>query len=213
MAQGDLILAASRDVQSVDSVAMGMQIIAALDEAARARLLDGLGTEEVEVAAKRLVGTVLVRVGETERRLDDPMVRPLVPPRGPTEDKKKFDFIGLRLVDGAGKPVPRVRYRLTLPNGSQIAGQLDNDGAAHHSRVLRGDCFVEFELGVEGGPAPSAPQPDDDDDDETFDEAEDDALDDGDIDPEAEPPTPRSRPSPDDDLPDEGDGHEDILDD
>ncbi|HWL89226.1 MAG TPA: hypothetical protein VNO21_25660 [Polyangiaceae bacterium] len=66
-----------------------------------------------------------------------PSVRP---PPGPMET-----FIAFRLKDQNGNPVPRARYRVTLPDGDVREGKLTIDGRARISGVSRdGACVIEF---------------------------------------------------------------------
>lgn len=53
-------------------------------------------------------------------------------------------FIGIQLEDEAGEPIPRRKYRLTLPNGGEIDGMLDEYGYAYVDGIEPGACKVSF---------------------------------------------------------------------
>lgn len=53
-------------------------------------------------------------------------------------------WITVRLIDVDSKPVPGVRYRLKLPDGSEKEGVLDQDGSAHYDQIDPGSCSVCF---------------------------------------------------------------------
>ena len=54
------------------------------------------------------------------------------------------EALELVLRDAEGQPVPGARYRVTLPAGAVIEGELDGDGFARVDRVPAGECRVEF---------------------------------------------------------------------
>lgn len=53
-------------------------------------------------------------------------------------------WIEVRLVDEAGEPVPDVRYRLKLPDGTVREGRLDARGLVHLRGVDPGACEFTF---------------------------------------------------------------------
>ena len=113
---------------------------------------------------------------------------PPMPPPSP-DPPADVTFIGLRVVDADGRAVGHLKYRLTLPGGATVDGQLDEEGAAHHDGLDPGDCYVVFEKRALGGPAPAspAPSPPDAGAGASFEEAPDDPLDDGETETEQGP--------------------------
>lgn len=53
-------------------------------------------------------------------------------------------WIEIRLQDEDGRPVPRARYRVRLPNRQLRRGRLDQDGFARLDRIPSGRCEVSF---------------------------------------------------------------------
>ena len=60
------------------------------------------------------------------------------------EQKPKTDWIEILLVDLDGKPVPNVRYRVTLPDGTVQEGRLNQYGQAGYYKIESGECKVTF---------------------------------------------------------------------
>jgi type VI secretion system secreted protein VgrG len=61
------------------------------------------------------------------------------------ENKEKKSWIEIELVDEAGRPVPGVRYRLTLPDGTTVdEGTLDERGRKRVEHIDPGNCKVTF---------------------------------------------------------------------
>ena len=60
------------------------------------------------------------------------------------EQKAKKDWIEILLVDLDGKPVPNVRYRITLPDGAVQEGRLNEHGQAGYYKIEAGECKVTF---------------------------------------------------------------------
>ena len=60
------------------------------------------------------------------------------------------ESLELVLRDAEGQPVAGARYRVTLPEGVTIEGELDADGVARLERLPTGQCRVEFLDFVEG---------------------------------------------------------------
>lgn len=58
--------------------------------------------------------------------------------------KKKTGWIGVRLVDKEGKPVPGVPYRITLPDGSLAEGTLSEKGEVKVEGFDPGSCKITF---------------------------------------------------------------------
>ena len=118
---------------------------------------------------------------------------PSPPPPSPLPPApQKLTFIGLRVVDADGKAVPHLKYRLTLPGGAAVDGQLNGEGIAHHDGLDPGACYVVFEKRALGGPAPASPTPPPHEpgSEATYDEAPDDPLDDGELGPVVGPIPP-----------------------
>jgi len=60
------------------------------------------------------------------------------------QEKEKKSWIEIELVDKQGKPVPRQRYELRLPDGKIKKGVLDDKGQAREAGIDPGDCEVRF---------------------------------------------------------------------
>lgn len=65
-----------------------------------------------------------------------------VPPTTVSEDKKHW--IEIALFDEEGHPVPGHAYRIRLPNGSVLRGNLDSRGCARVNGIDAGVCKVTF---------------------------------------------------------------------
>ncbi len=63
---------------------------------------------------------------------------------GGAATKDKPSFIGLELVDEAGKPVPGERFEVKLPEGSVVTGFLDDKGKAKVASAKEGEFEVSF---------------------------------------------------------------------
>lgn len=57
---------------------------------------------------------------------------------------KKKSWIAIKLVDQDGKPVPSEEYRITLPDGSMVEGDLDKKGFARIKGIDPGACHITF---------------------------------------------------------------------
>ncbi|MBM3763950.1 MAG: type VI secretion system tip protein VgrG [Acidobacteria bacterium] len=60
------------------------------------------------------------------------------------ENRTKTNWIGIRLKDRYGKPVPGQDYRIELPNGEVYTGTLDGKGEAKVEHIDPGNCKVSF---------------------------------------------------------------------
>jgi type VI secretion system secreted protein VgrG len=61
------------------------------------------------------------------------------------ENKDKTHWVEIQVVGEDGKPVPGVRYRVTLPDGQTLAeGSTDDKGAARVEAIDAGNCKVTF---------------------------------------------------------------------
>jgi hypothetical protein len=56
----------------------------------------------------------------------------------------KLTWIEIVLVDEQGRPIPRERYRVVLPDGRSRTGQLDDQGFARLEGIEPGTCDVAF---------------------------------------------------------------------
>lgn len=57
---------------------------------------------------------------------------------------KTEGFIGIELVDADQKPVPRVPFVVTLPDGTPVKGNLDQNGKVRIEGIDRGQCTISF---------------------------------------------------------------------
>lgn len=70
---------------------------------------------------------------------------PAAPPAAPhTPDKKKKSWIEIVLVDMENRPVPGETYRITLPDGTEATGSLDDKGFARVDGFDAGECKITF---------------------------------------------------------------------
>jgi hypothetical protein len=60
------------------------------------------------------------------------------------ENRQKTNWIGIRLKDRFGKPVPGQDYRIELPTGEIYTGTLDDKGEAKVEHIDPGTCKVSF---------------------------------------------------------------------
>jgi hypothetical protein len=66
--------------------------------------------------------------------------------------EKETTWIGIKVTDQSGKPLPDRRYRLTMTNGSTEEGRTDTDGTARVDDINPGLCKLEL-LDVDNGKA------------------------------------------------------------
>ncbi|MGA8152327.1 MAG: type VI secretion system tip protein VgrG [Terriglobales bacterium] len=67
------------------------------------------------------------------------------PPTAPFKpDPEKPHWIEIEMVDEEGNPVPGEQYNITLPDGSQASGSLDDKGKARVDGIDPGSCKVTF---------------------------------------------------------------------
>jgi hypothetical protein len=62
----------------------------------------------------------------------------------PCETAKPKSWIEIRLLDEESKPVPNIRYRIKLTDGSTREGSLDGAGIARFEDIDAGTCEVSF---------------------------------------------------------------------
>lgn len=53
-------------------------------------------------------------------------------------------WVGIQMVGEDGKPVPGIRYEITLPNGQKKTGTTDSRGMARYDGIDPGSCVVTF---------------------------------------------------------------------
>jgi len=79
-----------------------------------------------------------------------PVKAPAKPPvkqPAPAEKKVKEPektWIKIKLIDMVGKPIPGERYRIKLPDGEVVEGELDERGEAECWNIDHGTCKVSF---------------------------------------------------------------------
>ncbi len=66
------------------------------------------------------------------------------PVGGASKPCKKKTWIDFRLVDGDGKPVSGMRYRLRDTEGRSVEGVTDSDGCAGEEGIDPGSCSITF---------------------------------------------------------------------
>lgn len=68
------------------------------------------------------------------------------PADGQEQEKKEQEqhWLGIRLTDEEGNPVPNERYEVTLPDGSKVDGTLNEKGEARLEGVDPGTAKVDF---------------------------------------------------------------------
>lgn len=57
---------------------------------------------------------------------------------------QRKDFLKVRCLDDEGQPLAGRPYVVTLPNGEQVRGELDDDGWAIHEDVRPGECHFRL---------------------------------------------------------------------
>ncbi len=67
---------------------------------------------------------------------------PGAPPHVP--DREKKGWIEIELVDMEKRPVPGEPYRITLPDGTEASGSLDEKGFARVEGFDPGECKITF---------------------------------------------------------------------
>jgi hypothetical protein len=65
-------------------------------------------------------------------------------PEEPVVSCTQPTWVEIQLLDSEGKPVPNARYRLELPDGSVLEGQLDENGLAGVDGIDPGNCDLTF---------------------------------------------------------------------
>ena len=60
----------------------------------------------------------------------------------PCDDQKTW--VEVELVDENNKPVPNRAYRVKLPDGSVMTGNLDDQGKVRFDSIIPGTCQIEF---------------------------------------------------------------------
>jgi hypothetical protein len=70
--------------------------------------------------------------------------KPFKPPAENDIQEKKPTWIEIKLVDEEGQPIPGVRYRVKLPDGTVVEGTLDQKGYARIDGFEPGQCEVTF---------------------------------------------------------------------
>lgn len=58
--------------------------------------------------------------------------------------KEKTNWIEIVLVDMDDKPVPNIRYLITLPSGKVKEGKLNEHGKAKYEQIGPGKCTISF---------------------------------------------------------------------
>ena len=104
----------------------------------------GQGVAEDLLRAAR-AGFVVARRPEP-RSVPVPDAEPSTPELGPDSSQEAApvskSWIGLTLVDQTGTPVPNRQYRIIKPDGTQLDGMLDSNGAAMITGLDPGSCQI-----------------------------------------------------------------------
>ena len=58
--------------------------------------------------------------------------------------KPHLHWIEIELLGEDGKPIPNEKYKMTLPDGSEKEGTLDQNGWARVEGSVNGDCEITF---------------------------------------------------------------------
>jgi hypothetical protein len=101
------------------------------DEQLRAALEDALAR-----------GSLVAR--PIERRRVIMQLADSAPPPALGPEDATTDWIGVKLVDADGNPVPDARYAITCSDGSVVEGSLDGRGRARVDGIPAGSCTVSF---------------------------------------------------------------------
>ncbi|HEX4382848.1 MAG TPA: carboxypeptidase-like regulatory domain-containing protein [Myxococcales bacterium] len=65
-------------------------------------------------------------------------------PTVPMTSCRSTDWIDFRLVDGTGKPIPGIRFRLDSTDGKSAEGVTDEDGCAGAEGLDPGKCRITW---------------------------------------------------------------------
>jgi len=59
-------------------------------------------------------------------------------------DPNKTSWVEIQMVDEAGVPVQGEQFKVTLPDGSEVEGQLDTGGLVRLEGIDPGTCQITF---------------------------------------------------------------------
>jgi hypothetical protein len=71
-------------------------------------------------------------------------IKPFKPPETQAEKEKKTAWIEVEMVGEDDKPIPGVRYRVTLPDGTVDEGTLGSNGLVRVDGFEPGTCKISF---------------------------------------------------------------------
>lgn len=101
----------------------------------------------IEALARHLANKTLLLVdGYGAKQGGGGRVKPVEPPKSkPPPKVTESTFIAIELVDEEGIAVPFERYRITLPDGTERSGRLDDKGKARIENIRpAGACDITF---------------------------------------------------------------------
>jgi hypothetical protein len=112
---------------------------------------DSLSRDTRDFAAERVIRQVATWLSEGRLRLVQPsqpqyavLAKKEAPPPEPEEEATPTSWVGIELVDQDGKPVPEMRFRLKLPDGTYKEGLTDKAGRFRINGIAEGSCTLEF---------------------------------------------------------------------
>ncbi len=92
--------------------------------------------EAAEVAAKKAT--------RDKGAVSAPSVGTMAQSESEAAPEEELGWVAVELKDDLGNPVPGERYRVELPDGAIVEGNLDDKGYAKVAKTKRGDCKIEF---------------------------------------------------------------------
>jgi hypothetical protein len=144
---GDVLLVPARQVRSVADPGVARALARQLGEP---RSPHDEPSEDELVRALLAGDLVVVELEDSQRRLDAPRVRPLLELAGPMDGMpepvrpdRAASWVGVRVVDPRGRPVPWFAVRVDDPAGARHDAPLGEDARAHFPALTDdGSCVV-----------------------------------------------------------------------
>ena len=103
--------------------------------------------KQIEDAFKRKILVCLRITRESySAKSEEAEATPPPPTSAPRSSRptRSRDWIAIELVDDKGKPIPKERFRIELPDGSFAEGYLDAGGHARVDDLDSGNCQITF---------------------------------------------------------------------
>lgn len=144
----DHLLVPARAVRHVADPEVARALARRMLESPELRPGGAAGPTEDELVRALLAGDlVVVELEGPPRLLDAPRVQPLLDLAGPMDGEpepvRTKSWVGVRVVDPRGRPVPGFSVRVDDPAGKRHDARLDGDGRARWDALTEdGSCVV-----------------------------------------------------------------------